>query len=142
MSSLKLEISCETCVRVSPWSFDASGIDASWLSDSRAWLRCCLAASRSTCPAGAAEGCAADGSVVWGAAVAGGCSLCGVGLGVLCGVALGAIPGCELVALVAGAGAALAASGLAVAGALVAAAALAADPAPGAPLMDAAISVT
>ncbi len=64
ISALKLEISCETCVRVSPWSFDASGIDASWLSDSRASLRCCLAASRSTCPAGAAEGCAADGSVV------------------------------------------------------------------------------
>jgi hypothetical protein len=40
ISSLKFEISCEICVRASPWSFEASGICVNWLSASRAALRC------------------------------------------------------------------------------------------------------
>jgi hypothetical protein len=36
ISALKFEISCDTCVRASPCSFAASGIDVSWLSVSRA----------------------------------------------------------------------------------------------------------
>jgi len=154
ISWLKFEISCETCVRVSPCSFDASGIAASWLRDSRASLRCCFAASRSAWPAGAADGCADCGSVVCGVALAGGCcSLCGVALAggcSLCGVALGVdgdaddgvvALGAEVVGLADGeasdAGVDAGLDGVLLVGAVAAAA-----PAPGAPLMAAAISVT
>ena len=67
MSSLKLAISCEICVRASPCRRAASGSDVNWLSESRASLRACLAAVASTCAD--ACGCApvgdcADGSWV------------------------------------------------------------------------------
>src|SRR5436190_13210300 len=41
-------MSDDTCVRASPCSRAASGIDVSWLSESRASLRCCFAAAAST----------------------------------------------------------------------------------------------
>jgi len=48
ISSLKFEMSCDTSVRCSPWSFAASGMDASCASVSRASLNACLAAAAST----------------------------------------------------------------------------------------------
>src|SRR5262245_35609939 len=69
ISSLKFEISCDTCVRASPCSFAASGIDVSCASDSRAAVRCAFAAVTSGCPAGGAVGC---GSIVGGGVVGGG----------------------------------------------------------------------
>jgi hypothetical protein len=56
ISSLKFEISCDTCVRASPWSRAAWGIDVIWLSVSRASVRCCLAAAASTVDDGWADG--------------------------------------------------------------------------------------
>src|SRR6185436_8992851 len=45
ISSLKFEMICDTCVRASPCSLAASGSDVSWLSDSRAAVRCSFAAA-------------------------------------------------------------------------------------------------
>lgn len=75
ISSLKFEMSCDTCVRWSPCSFAASGMDASCASVSRASLNACFAAAASTCVAcGWADVCAA-----------GGCAgFCGVAGSVLC----------------------------------------------------------
>src|SRR4051812_2410634 len=64
MRALKSEMSCETCVRAAPWSLAASGSDVSWLSESRASLRCAFAAFASTCP---------DAGAAVGAVLAGGC---------------------------------------------------------------------
>lgn len=73
---MKSEISLETCERDSPCRRVASGSAVSWLSDSRASLRCCFAAWASTCPlAGACDpavadcvGCdGVDGSGFWAA---------------------------------------------------------------------------
>jgi hypothetical protein len=104
ISSLKFEMSCDTCVRCSPCSFAASGMDASCASVSRASLNACFAAAASTwvawgcadvCAAGGCAGfCAVAGSVLCVAGVVDWVPLVDAGG---CAVDVG---GCELVVVV------------------------------------------
>ena len=79
ISSLKFEISCETCVRASPVSCAAAGSWVSWLRLSRAAVRCRLTASVSTDAADG--GCCSGGCCAAGAAGS-------VGVGVVAGLGL------------------------------------------------------
>src|SRR5262245_438298 len=88
MSALTSEISCEICVRALPCSFAASGMDVTWLSASRALLRCALAEFCSGCaPVVVALGGGGCWDVVaggcWGV-VAGGCCAGGCCCGCCC----------------------------------------------------------
>jgi len=84
ISSLKFEISCETCVRASPVSCAAAGSWVSWLRLSRAAVKCRLTASVSTD--------AADGGCCSGCCCAAGAAG-SVGVGVAAGLGLLAVGG-------------------------------------------------
>ena len=83
ISSLKFEISCETCVRASPVSCAAAGSWVSWLRLSRAAVRCRFTASVSTDAADGGccccSGCCAAGAGSVDVGVAAGLGLLAVG---------------------------------------------------------------
>lgn len=85
ISSLKFEISCETCVRDSPVSCAAAGSWVSWLRLSRAAVRCRFTASVSTDAADGGCCCSGCCCAAWAAG--------SVGVGVVAGLGLLAVGG-------------------------------------------------